>query len=163
MLRIFVRNVIASLQVPPMEAFVTRGQTLSKTWLLGDVIVGSSLMGHAVISAQMDIGISLLRTQTDVKVFHINETFTTCNNIYYTSDLSYMIINFVLFLECTCDFRGIRSTAGCDMNTGDCACKANVIGRDCNQCKPEHYGLSKDDPLGCQPCDCDIGGAYDNN
>ena len=49
------------------------------------------------------------------------------------------------------------------MNTGDCACKANVIGRDCNQCKPEHYGLSKDDPMGCQPCDCDIGGAYDNN
>ena len=59
--------------------------------------------------------------------------------------------------------RGIRSTAGCDEQTGECACKANVIGRDCNQCKPEHYGLSKDDPLGCQPCECDIGGAYDNN
>ena len=75
MLRIFVRNLIASLQVPPMEAFVTRGQTLSKTWWLGDVTVRSSLMDHAVISAQMDIGILLLRTQTDVKVFHINESF----------------------------------------------------------------------------------------
>ena len=34
--------------------------------------------------------------------------------------------------------------------------------RDCDQCAPEHYGLSESDPLGCKPCDCDIGGAYDN-
>ena len=59
--------------------------------------------------------------------------------------------------------RGIRSTAGCDEVTGECTCKANVIGRDCNQCKPDHYGLLKDDLLGCQPCDCDIGGAYNNS
>ena len=67
------------------------------------------------------------------------------------------------FIACSCDPRGIRSTAGCNEVTGDCSCKDNVIGRDCNQCKPEHYGLSKEEPLGCMPCDCDIGGAYDNN
>jgi laminin beta 1 len=46
--------------------------------------------------------------------------------------------------------------------TGSCNCKRNVVGRDCDQCKPEHFGLSSD-PLGCRPCDCDPGGAYDNS
>ena len=69
MLRINVRNVIVSQQVPPMEAFVTREQTLSKTWLLVDVTVRNSQMDRVVISAQMDIGISLRKTQTGVKVY----------------------------------------------------------------------------------------------
>ena len=38
-----------------------------------------------------------------------------------------------------------------------------MIGRDCNQCKPQHYGLSAENPSGCTPCACDIGGAYDND
>jgi laminin beta 1 len=45
---------------------------------------------------------------------------------------------------------------------GSCNCKRNVVGRDCDQCKPEHFGLSTD-ALGCRPCDCDPGGAYDNS
>jgi hypothetical protein len=35
-------------------------------------------------------------------------------------------------------------------------------GKNCNSCQPEHYGLSMNDTLGCQPCNCDIGGAHDN-
>ena len=38
-----------------------------------------------------------------------------------------------------------------------------MIGRDCDQCRPEHYGLSLDDEQGCKPCECDIGGSWDNN
>ena len=38
-----------------------------------------------------------------------------------------------------------------------------MIGRDCDQCLDEHYGLAESDPNGCKPCDCDPGGAYDNN
>ena len=34
--------------------------------------------------------------------------------------------------------------------------------RDCDQCLPEHYGLSESDPNGCKACDCDLGGSYDN-
>ena len=37
-----------------------------------------------------------------------------------------------------------------------------MIGRDCDQCRPEHFGLSND-INGCKPCDCDVGGSFDNN
>ena len=36
------------------------------------------------------------------------------------------------------------SNDGCDQLDGSCTCKRNVIGRDCDQCLPEHYGL---DPI----------------
>ena len=55
------------------------------------------------------------------------------------------------------------SNDGCDQLDGSCTCKRNVIGRDCDQCLPEHYGLAFEDPQGCKACDCDIGGSYDNN
>ncbi len=55
------------------------------------------------------------------------------------------------------------SDDGCDQEKGHCTCKRFVTGRDCDQCLPEHYGLSFDDESGCKPCECDIGGAYDNN
>ena len=66
------------------------------------------------------------------------------------------------FSECTCNISGIISDDGCDQVTGDCTCKRKVIGRDCNQCMEEHYGLDINDPNGCKECDCDIGGAYNN-
>lgn len=48
------------------------------------------------------------------------------------------------------------------MVTGECTCKRYVVGRDCNQCLPEYWGLS-DDQEGCKPCDCDLGGAFNNS
>ena len=42
------------------------------------------------------------------------------------------------------------------------SCKRNVIGQNCDQCAPQHFGLSESDPVGCQPCNCDLGGAIDN-
>lgn len=63
---------------------------------------------------------------------------------------------------CTCDLFGTVDNRGCDVYTGDCTCKRNVVGRDCNQCRPEYYGLSEDDD-GCSACDCDLGGALSNS
>lgn len=37
-----------------------------------------------------------------------------------------------------------------------------MTGHDCNQCLPQYWGLS-DDRDGCKPCNCDLGGAYDND
>lgn len=63
---------------------------------------------------------------------------------------------------CTCNSLGTVGNQGCNQFTGECTCKRYVTGRDCNQCMPEHWGLSEDRD-GCRPCDCDVGGAYDNN
>ena len=63
---------------------------------------------------------------------------------------------------CSCNQLGTVGNQGCDVVSGECVCKRNVVGRDCNQCAPEFYGLGAD-PAGCKPCDCDDGGAYDNN
>lgn len=68
--------------------------------------------------------------------------------------------------QCTCNIHGTVQSedGGCDETTGACTCKRNVAQvRDCDQCLPEHYGLSEAEPLGCKKCDCDPGGAYNNN
>ncbi|XP_077546511.1 laminin subunit beta-1 isoform X2 [Haemaphysalis longicornis] len=62
---------------------------------------------------------------------------------------------------CSCHELGTAGD-GCNVYTGECTCKRNVIGRDCNQCLPEYWGLGRDDD-GCKPCDCDPGGAYENS
>jgi coxsackievirus/adenovirus receptor len=63
---------------------------------------------------------------------------------------------------CTCNTLGTIGNQGCNVYTGECTCKRYVTGRDCNQCLPEHWGLS-DDRDGCKACDCDPGGSFDNN
>ncbi|XP_023188119.1 laminin subunit beta-2-like [Xiphophorus maculatus] len=63
---------------------------------------------------------------------------------------------------CNCDPRGvILMDAPCDQISGDCSCKRYVTGRYCNQCLPEYWGLSND-LVGCRPCECDFGGAFNN-
>uniref|UniRef100_A0AAV2M1Q1 Laminin subunit beta-2-like n=1 Tax=Knipowitschia caucasica TaxID=637954 RepID=A0AAV2M1Q1_KNICA len=63
---------------------------------------------------------------------------------------------------CNCDPRGIvQMGAPCDQISGDCSCKRHVTGRHCDQCLPEFWGLSND-LSGCRPCDCDFGGALNN-
>lgn len=70
---------------------------------------------------------------------------------------------FLLFVEaCSCNPFGITNNMGCDKQTGDCFCKRNVIGRDCDQCIEQHWGLG-DSPEGCKPCDCDPGGSLHND
>ncbi|KPM03150.1 laminin subunit beta-1-like protein [Sarcoptes scabiei] len=60
---------------------------------------------------------------------------------------------------CSCNQMGTVGNLGCNVNTGECVCKRNVIGRDCNQCAPHYYGLGADEE-GCKFCDCDPGGSY---
>ncbi|KAK6634441.1 hypothetical protein RUM43_011842 [Polyplax serrata] len=63
---------------------------------------------------------------------------------------------------CSCNIHGTINNQGCNVYTGECTCKRYVTGRDCNQCLPHYWGLSEDRD-GCKPCNCDLGGAYDND
>ncbi|XP_018431602.1 PREDICTED: laminin subunit beta-1-like [Nanorana parkeri] len=66
-------------------------------------------------------------------------------------------------IPCDCDPVGSLDGGVCDSHTnvnlgmiaGQCRCKENVKGERCDSCKENFYGLSKNDPLGCQPCQCD--------
>lgn len=57
-------------------------------------------------------------------------------------------------LECTCNILGTDAEAGpCDRTTGQCSCRSNVIGLNCDQCRENHWKIASG--VGCEACDCD--------
>ncbi|XP_062822809.1 basement membrane-specific heparan sulfate proteoglycan core protein isoform X3 [Anolis carolinensis] len=54
--------------------------------------------------------------------------------------------------RCNCDPQGSLSSQ-CDAN-GQCQCKANVEGPQCDSCRPHHFHLSAENREGCLPCFC---------
>ncbi|XP_052778102.1 laminin subunit alpha-like [Mya arenaria] len=52
--------------------------------------------------------------------------------------------------ECSCDQCGALL---CGSQNGECSCKPNVIGMNCDQCAPDTWGFSECN--GCVPCGCE--------
>lgn len=52
---------------------------------------------------------------------------------------------------CSCNKAGSRSDECVD---GQCECKRNVEGLECNRCRPSTFGLSADNLDGCSECYC---------
>uniref|UniRef100_A0AAR2JSM0 Laminin subunit beta 4 n=1 Tax=Pygocentrus nattereri TaxID=42514 RepID=A0AAR2JSM0_PYGNA len=67
--------------------------------------------------------------------------------------------------ECVCDQLGTELTrcpldgpCFCDAVTGQCPCRAGVVGVRCDQCEDGYWGLQS----GCQPCNCNPQHALSN-
>ncbi|XP_040328880.1 laminin subunit beta-4 [Herpailurus yagouaroundi] len=84
-----------------------------------------------------------------------------CRPLFYRDPLRAMSDPYAC-IPCECDPDGTLSGGICVSHSdpalgsvaGQCLCKENVEGAKCDQCKPNHHGLSAADPLGCQPCNC---------
>ncbi|XP_007943246.1 laminin subunit beta-4 [Orycteropus afer afer] len=84
-----------------------------------------------------------------------------CKSLFYRDPLK-SISDPDPCIPCECDPDGTLSGGICVSHSdpalgsvaGQCLCKENVEGAKCDQCKPNHYGLSASDPLGCQSCNC---------
>uniref|UniRef100_A0A7N8XUP4 Laminin subunit beta-2 n=1 Tax=Mastacembelus armatus TaxID=205130 RepID=A0A7N8XUP4_9TELE len=85
-----------------------------------------------------------------------------CKPFYY-KDPSKDIRDPRVCIACDCDPDGSLNGGLCDSHTspslsmvgGQCRCKANVEGLRCDKCKNGFFGLSAENPQGCQPCRCD--------
>ena len=63
---------------------------------------------------------------------------------------------------CICDSRGTQQGSNiCDVTSGQCPCKENVGGEQCERCKAGFYSLDPARPEGCLHCGCDPDGVQD--
>ncbi|XP_051961295.1 laminin subunit alpha-5-like [Xyrauchen texanus] len=59
---------------------------------------------------------------------------------------------------CNCSRPGVTSLdISCDTHNGQCRCKNNIVGRQCDRCAPGFYGYPN-----CRPCDCNEAGTEIN-
>ena len=62
-----------------------------------------------------------------------------------------------MYIACNCSVNG-SSSQTCNVFTGECECKANVVGHRCDTCRINYYQL--DPSEGCLPCNCNLGGSF---
>ena len=84
----------------------------------------------------------------------VGRTCGTCSVGYYGLSAS----NPSGCTQCTCNSIGAKNLT-CDPATGNCTCKVNVGGRNCDQCLPGTAWLNASNPDGCISCGCNSVGS----
>ncbi|KRX56425.1 Laminin subunit beta-1 [Trichinella sp. T9] len=115
-------------------------------------------LNQGICESETDSERNLISGRCHCKVHVVGDHCDACKNGYWNLDQD----NPEGCTACTCNLLGTVNNEGCDKRTGECTCKRLVTGDNCDRCLLEHYGLSEQLD-GCKPCDCDIGGAYDNS
>ena len=59
-----------------------------------------------------------------------------------------ILIYFVFHAGCNCSTVGSNTPEECNRDGGQCSCKPHVIGRTCDQCRPDYFNFSSGQ--GCQ-------------
>jgi len=75
-----------------------------------------------------------------------------CREGYYGDALAPREDDGPVCRECDC-YQAGTITNTCDGSTGQCMCKDNIVGHNCDQCKDTYWNI--DSGTGCDPCNCD--------
>uniref|UniRef100_A0A3Q3VVE3 Basement membrane-specific heparan sulfate proteoglycan core protein n=1 Tax=Mola mola TaxID=94237 RepID=A0A3Q3VVE3_MOLML len=119
--------------------------------------------GHDIIDGCKDCGCSVIGSVT--QQCNINTGCCSCRDTFRGEKCNECQIGYRDFPQCTqceCNFSGSdsqtcdleRQVCACADRTGKCSCKPNVEGDNCDRCKPDTFGLSLRNPLGCSKCYC---------
>uniref|UniRef100_A0A8C5I0S4 Laminin, alpha 2 n=1 Tax=Gouania willdenowi TaxID=441366 RepID=A0A8C5I0S4_GOUWI len=119
--------------------------------------------GHDIVTGCKECGCSVIGSVT--QQCNVNTGCCVCRDSFRGEKCNECQIGFRDFPQCiqcecsiagsdtqTCDLE--RGVCGCADRTGRCSCKENVEGDNCQQCKPNTFGLSIQNPLGCSKCYC---------
>uniref|UniRef100_A0A3P8SHG9 Laminin subunit alpha 2 n=1 Tax=Amphiprion percula TaxID=161767 RepID=A0A3P8SHG9_AMPPE len=119
--------------------------------------------GHDIITGCKECGCSVIGSVT--QQCNVNTGCCFCRDSFRGEKCNECQIGYRDFPQCTqckCSISGSdsqtcdleRGVCGCADRTGKCSCKVNVEGDNCNRCKPDMFGLSVQNPLGCSKCYC---------
>lgn len=76
----------------------------------------------------------------------------------HNSNTTLLLLVFLVHTECDCNATG-STRFGCNALTGECDCKPNVIGQNCDLCEEGFYMPDPNSPDGCQLCNCHLSGS----
>uniref|UniRef100_A0A7N6BSF3 Basement membrane-specific heparan sulfate proteoglycan core protein n=1 Tax=Anabas testudineus TaxID=64144 RepID=A0A7N6BSF3_ANATE len=119
--------------------------------------------GHDIVTGCKECGCSVIGSVT--QQCNVNTGCCRCRDSFRGEKCDECQIGYRDFPQCTqceCNISGSdsqtcdleRGVCACADRTGKCSCKENVEGDNCDQCKPETFGLSVRNPLGCSKCYC---------
>uniref|UniRef100_A0A8C3AWG7 Laminin subunit alpha-2 n=1 Tax=Cyclopterus lumpus TaxID=8103 RepID=A0A8C3AWG7_CYCLU len=119
--------------------------------------------GHDIITGCKACGCSVIGSVT--QQCNVNTGCCMCRDSFRGEKCNECRIGYRDFPQCTeceCNVSGSdsqtcdqeRGVCACADRTGQCSCKANVEGDNCDRCKPETFGLSVRNLRGCSNCYC---------